>query len=242
MSSSTRVIRALTTPILLAATFAVAPVAAAQARQPTGLGNVFGNLQVTEPRGDFGKNTGNGFGLGAGLLLRIDPKAVINWRTELGVVSYGRSSRRIPLAGTGGLVKLDLETSSNIFTLVTGPQLLGPTGVIMPYVTALGGFSVFWTESSVEGSSNENEPFASTTNSSDFSTAYGGAAGLYIRVYNGVRPVRLELGARLLRHDKAAYLNNDRVREAFENEREPVPIKGRADFVTYYLGVSVVSF
>ena len=242
MSSTTRITRTLAAPLFLAAALVIAPAANAQVRQPTGLGNIFGNLQVTEPRGDFKQNTGNGFGLGAGLLLRIDPKAVINWRTELGVVSYGRSSRRIPLAGTGGLVKLDLETTSNIFTLVTGPQLLGPTGTIMPYVTALGGFSVFWTESSVEGTSNENEPFASTTNSSDFSAAYGGAAGLYIRVYNGVRPVRLELGARLLRHDNAAYLNNDRVRDAFENEREPVPIKGRADFLTYYLGVSVVSF
>jgi hypothetical protein len=228
--------------LAVAVTVTMASTANAQARVPTGLGNVFGNLQVTEPRGDFGKNTGNGFGLGAGLLLRIDPSAIINWRTEAGVVSYGRSTRRIPLAGTGGLVKLDLETSSNIFTLVTGPQLLGPTGVVMPYITALGGFSVFWTESSVEGSNNDDEPFASTTNSSDFTAAYGGAAGLYLRVYNGVRPVRLELGARLLRHDNVSYLNNDRVREAFENEREPVRIKGRADFLTYYVGVSVVSF
>ena len=99
MSSTTRFTRTLAAPLLLAATFAIAPAASAQVRQPTGLGNVFGNLQVTEPRGDFKQNTGNGFGLGAGLLLRIDPKAVINWRTELGVVSYGRSSRRIPLAG-----------------------------------------------------------------------------------------------------------------------------------------------
>ena len=164
MSSTSRITRTLAAPLFLAAALVIAPAANAQVRQPTGLGNIFGNLQVTEPRGDFKQNTGNGFGLGAGLLLRIDPKAVINWRTELGVVSYGRSSRRIPLAGTGGLVKLDLETTSNIFTLVTGPQLLGPTGTIMPYVTALGGFSVFWTESSVEGTSNENEPFASTTN------------------------------------------------------------------------------
>ena len=215
---------------------------AAQQRQPTGLGTVFGNAQVTEPKGEFGRNTGNGFGIGGGLLLRVDRNAIVNWRTELGVVAYGSSERRIPLAGTGGLIQLELNTTSSIFTMVTGPQLMGSVGRISPYVSALGGFSVFWTESSVEGSNNEDSPFASTTNSSDAVLAYGGAAGIYIRVHDGIRPVRIDLGARLLRHDNASYLNPDRVRVAFENEEQPLPIRGRADFVTYYIGASVVVF
>ena len=83
----------------------------------------------------------------------------------------------------------------------------------MPYVAPLGGFSVFWTSSAIEGSNNEDEPFASTTNSTDIVWVYGAAAGTYIRVYNGKNPVRIELGARLLRHDNVKYLNNERVRE-----------------------------
>ena len=196
--------------------------------------------QGSDPRGDFGKNTGTGWGAGGTAVLRLDPAAIINLRADLSFLTYGNSSRRIPLAGTGGLVKLDLKTSNNIASFVTGPQLLGPTGAIMPYVAALGGFSVFWTQSSVEGTSNDNEPFASTTNSSDAVLAYGGAAGLYIRVANGSRPVRIELGARILRHDNVSYLNDDRVRDAFENNRDPIPVRGRADFVTYHAGVSVV--
>ncbi|MES2523627.1 MAG: hypothetical protein V4617_13060 [Gemmatimonadota bacterium] len=213
-----------------------------ETRIPTGVlsGSLYG--QVSSPRGDFGKNTGTGGGGGGTLILRIDPSAIFNLRTDLSFVTYGNSRRRIPLAGTGGLVQLDLKTSNNIFSMVTGPQLLGTRGAFTPYVAALGGFSVFWTQSSVQGTQQEQEPFASTTNSSDAALAYGGAAGMYIRVANGTRPVRLELGARLLRHDNVKYLNDQRVRDAFENERTPIPLRGRADFMTFYIGVNAFMY
>lgn len=214
----------------------------AQARTPVGLLNVHGEFQVTHPQGEFARYTGTGYGLGGGILLRIDPAAILNWRIDMGIVTYGSSTRRIPLAGTGGLIQLELNTTSSIFSLVTGPQLLGPTGTIMPYVAPLGGFSVFWTTSSVEGSSNQDQPFASTVNASDLVMTYGGAAGVYIRVREGNNPIRLDLGARVLRHDNARYLNGDRVREAFESQKPAVPIRGRADFLIYHAGVSVVTF
>jgi len=201
-----------------------------------------GHLQVSEPRGDFGANTGNGFGVGGTALFRLDPSGITNFRVDAGFLTYGNSTRRIPLSGTGGLVKLDLRTSNNIISVVAGPQLLGPSGVFMPYASVLGGFSVFWTESSVEGSRNDNTPFASTTNASDAVLAYGGAAGAYVRVYNGERPLRLDFGARYLRHDNVKYLNDKRVRDAFEQNRDPIPVRSRADFLTYYVGVNVIVF
>ena len=221
--------------------------AAAQRPRPVALdGTLSGaaSLQVSEPKGDFGTNTGNGFGINAAGLWRLDPNGLANLRADLGFITYGSNTRRINLANTGGLVKLDLRTTSSIFSMVAGPQIGGTAGPLSPYVAALGGFSVFWTESSVEGSNNvnNNAPFASTTNASDFVLAYGGAAGVTIRVYNGARPVRLDVGARLLRHDDVRYLNGQRVEEAFNTNRDPIPLRGRADFVTYYLGVSVVAF
>jgi hypothetical protein len=201
-------------------------------------GSVYG--QGSDPQGDFGKNTGAGWGGGGSLVLRLDPASIINLRADVSFLTYGNENRRIPLAGTGGLIQLNLRTSNNIVSVVTGPQLLGPTGPIMPYVSALGGFSVFWTESTVEGTQDVSTPFASTTNSNDAALAYGGAAGLYIRVATGSRPIRIDLGARVLRHDNVKYLTDDRVREAFENDRDPIPLRGRADFVTYYAGVNVI--
>jgi hypothetical protein len=211
-------------------------------RPPSGLGSVGVHLQLTEPKGDFAANTNNGFGFGGYVMRALDANKILNLRGDFSFVSYANSRRRLPLAGTGGLIQLDLRTSSNIVSVVAGPQLLGPTGSFTPYATALGGFSVFWTESTVEGSQDTNTPFASTTNSSDAVWAYGGAVGSYIQVKKGTNPVRLDLGARFLRHDDVRYLTADRVREAFQNDATPVPVRGRADFITYYVGVNVIAF
>ena len=200
------------------------------------------HLQVSEPKGGFGQNTGNGFGVGGYVLVRLDPNAITNLRSDLSFLTYGSSTRRIPLSGTGGLIQLDLRTTSSIVSVVAGPQLLGPTGTFTPYATALGGFSVFWTSSAIEGANNENAAFATTTNASDAAWAYGGAVGSYIRVSKGKNPVRIDLGARFLRHDDVRYLNADRVRDAYNNDRPPVPLRGRADFVTYYLGINAIAF
>lgn len=214
----------------------------AQNGAPSGRGSFGAHLQVSEPKGDFARNTDNGFGIGGYVLAGLDENKIINWRADASFVTYANSRRQIPLAGTGGLIQLNLRTNSSIVSVVTGPQLLGPTGVFTPYASALGGFSVFWTESTVEGTQNTNTPFASTTNSSDAVWAYGGAVGAYIRVYNGRNPVRLDLGARFLRHDDVRYLNDERVRDAFENNRPAVPVRGRADFVTYYAGVNIIAW
>jgi hypothetical protein len=209
---------------------------------PSGRGSVGVHLQVTEPRGDFARNTDNGFGLGGYVLGSLDRNSIVNLRGDFSFVTYANSRRRIPLSGTGGLIQLDLRTSSNIVSVVAGPQLLGPSGRFTPYATALGGFSVFWTESTIEGSQNANAPFASTTNSSDAVWAYGGAVGAYLRVSNGRHPVRLDLGARFLRHDDVRYLTDARVRDAYENDRPAIPARGRADFITYYAGVNIITF
>ena len=236
-------------PFTLATAFVVAVLAGpvdAQSREnggaPSGRGSVGVHLQVSEPKGELGQNTGAGFGVGAYVLMRLDPNAIVNLRADLSFLTYGSTTRRIPLSGTGGLVQLDLRTTSSIMSVVAGPQLLGPAGAFTPYATALGGFSVFWTASAIEGSNNQNAPFANTTNASDAVLAYGGAVGSYVRLTSGTHPVRLDLGARFLRHDDVRYLNADRVREAYLIDRPPVPIRGRADFVTYYLGINAIAF
>lgn len=207
----------------------------------SGRGSIGGNLLVAVPRGDFARYTDNGFGGGAYLLGALDKNAVLHIRAEASFVSYGNSLRTTPLSGTGGLVRFDLRTSSNIASALIGPQLLGAKGIFSPYATVLGGFSVFWTETTVEGSQTLNLPFASTTNASDVVWAYGGAVGSYLRVRQGPYRVRIDLGARLLRHDQVRYLTADRVTDAFTTGTL-VPVRGRADFVSYYLGANVPVF
>ena len=228
--------------IALVATWVFPNLTDAQAisRPLEGRASISVHGQLSDPRGDFGVNTGTGYGLGGVGLLRIDKASILNLRGDLSFLTYGGSTRRVPLGGTGGLITLDLKTTNSIVSFVAGPQLLGPTGVFTPYLSALGGFSVFWTESSVEGTRGVDQPFASTTNSNDAVLAYGGAAGAYIRVSNGSRPIRIDLGARVLRHDNVSYLNDDRIRDAFQNDQAPIPLRGRADFITYYAGVNFI--
>lgn len=236
-----RTIAGVTTVAALLTMLAASARAQGAPHVPTGVFSGGVAFAVSDPKGDFGKNTGNGYGVDVSGVWRLEEQGILNLRFEGSFLSYASSTRRVPFVGTGNLIKLDLKTSSNIFTLVGGPQLLGSKGPFTPYVTALGGFSYFGTNTSVQGSNNTNEDFASTNNSSDASLAYGGGAGLIARIYrSGTTDVRLELGARYLRHDNAKYLNDQRVQEGFENNRDPIPLKGRADFMTYFIGFNAV--
>lgn len=224
--------------------FVVGDTLAAQgaADAPRGPVTAGAAFNISRPHGAFDETTNLGWGISANALFRLDPDAILNFRTEVGFLNYGNVRQRIPLSTTvGNLIKVDLTTSNNIFSFVTGPQLLGPTGTITPYAAALGGFSAFWTTSSVEGSSNET-PFASTTNSSDFAWAYGGATGAYIKLTDGDRPIRLELAVRYLRHDDVTYLTADEVRASISEHRDPRPIRSRVDFYTYAIGLQAVVF
>lgn len=215
---------------------------ASQSGQLNGPVSAGAAINISQPRGVFDETTNIGWGLSGNVLFRLDPGAILNWRADAAFQNYGNVRQRVPLSNTvGNLIRVDLNTSNNIFSFLTGPQLLGPTGTVMPYVTALGGFSAFWTNSSIEGT-NEVQPFASTTNSSDFAWAYGGAVGAYVRVTNGERPIRLDLGLRYLRHDDVTYLTNGEVRAAIDESRDPRPIRSRVDFYTYFVGVQAVVF
>lgn len=230
--------------LLLSLSAAAAATAAAQsdAAPVNGPVTAGASFNITQPRGVFAETTNLGWGLSGNVLFRLDPNAILNIRADAAFTNYGNVRQRVPLSSTvGNLIRVDLNTSNNIATFVTGPQLLGPTGVFTPYASALGGFSAFWTTSSVEGTNN-NEPFASTTNSSDFAWAYGGAAGAYIRVKDGPRPIRLDIGVRYLRHDDVTYLTADEVRASSQEGRDPRPIRSRVDFYTYFFGFQSTIF
>ena len=211
-------------------------------RAPTGVIAVGGSFDVSSPRGDFARNTDNGIGFTGTGLFRLDPEAIVNVRLDLGMVQYARAERRIPLSPSTGFFSVKLKTSSSIFSMVAGPQLLGVKGPFTPYATLLGGFSVFSTTSSLEDADGTGETFASETVEDDAVWAYGGAVGTYIRVHNGRYPVRVDLNARYLRHSEASYLTEDEIKAAINEDRAAVPVRSRADFVTFRLGVNVVVF
>jgi hypothetical protein len=240
------VVPAFLAGLALTAALVTSPLAAQPSRAPAGPPNDRVSagvaLNLMQPRGEFGDDTGLGGGIGGNVLFRVDEHAILNLRADVSFMVNGNVRRRVPLSSTvGNLIKVDLNTSNSVMSFLVGPQLLGPGGAFVPYASALAGFSAFVTSSSIEGSNNV-EPFASTTNSSDFAWAYGGAAGTYWRLKGGDRPIHLDLGVRYLRHDDVTYLTAREVRASIEANREPRPLRSRADFLTYMVGVQARVF
>lgn len=166
---------------------------------------VGGSLTYAVPQGDFRQNVKQGFGGDVGAHYKVDRRGIFSVGGELGFLSYGRETNRVPLSSTiGGRILVDLTTSNNIFWMGLGPQLTAPSGPIRPYVNGTAGFAVFWTESSVDGEF-DNEEFAKTNNYNDATFAWTGGAGFLIPV-GTLRQGAIDLGVRYHGNGNTRYL------------------------------------
>lgn len=166
---------------------------------------VGGSFTYAVPQQEFRQNVKQGFGGDVGAHFKLDRRGILGLGTELGFLSYGRETKRVPLSSTiGGRVNVDLTTSNNIFWLGVGPQLTAPSGPVRPYVNGTAGFAVFWTESSVKGSYDE-ESFASTNNYDDATFAWTGGAGILIPVGTS-REGAIDFGVRYHGNGNTRYL------------------------------------
>jgi hypothetical protein len=242
MRQRTRRIVSVVAPALFLI-LAVPGLARAQRATETGLGlpRFYGGGGVlgAQPQGEFADFVDAGFGVGGHALLRLDERGLFGIRLDGGFLNYGSETKRVPLSGTiGGRIRVDVNTTNNIFFLGAGPQLLLPTGSFRPYVNGNVGFSVFATTSSVEGVDSA-QPFASDDNYSDATLSYGGGAGFYIPVYRGKNTVSLDIGARYHSNGRVKYLREGSIVDLPNGDIEITPIRSRADLITYHLGVSV---
>jgi len=195
------------------------------------------SLNVGVPQGEFAENVNIAGGFGGGLLWKVGGPFAL--RADLGVMIYGSERRRVPLGGGAlGLISVDVTTTNSIFGGSIGGQVGVPGPTIMPYAGGLIGFSVFATTSSVEGSNSTNEPFASSTNSSDGTFAKTAIAGLYIPV-GRTGNVHLDLGVRhTWNGDNVRYLTRGDITEDVNGDVTITPRRTRADLLTVVLGLT----
>lgn len=157
------------------------------------------------PQQEFRQNVRQGFGGDAGAHFKLDRRGILGLGAELGFLSYGRETKRVPLSSTiGGRINVDLTTSNNIFWLGLGPQLTAPSGPVRPYVNGTAGFAVFWTESSVKGRW-DDESFASTNNYDDATFAWTGGGGILIPI-GAAREGAIDFGVRYHGNGNTRYL------------------------------------
>ena len=191
------------------------------------------------PVGDFYDYVEQGWGFDGFFRWNADPKGILSLRVEGGYLSYGRETKRVPLSSTiGGRILVDLTTSNNIIWLGLGPQLTLPVPHLRPYVNATAGFSYFFTESSVEGSNNNNEPFASTKNYDDGTFAWGAGGGLLIPFNTRSGEVAIDIGARYHGNGEVRYLREGSIVDLPGGGIEINPIQSEANLVTFRIGVA----
>jgi opacity protein-like surface antigen len=170
-----------------------------------GFGGV--GLDLALPTGVFKNYVAVGGGFDGFFALKLVPSGALSVRADLTVLLYGSETRRVPLgSGPLQLITVDVTTSNTIFGMSIGPQLVATSGRLRPYAMGGIGFSYFNTSSSVAGSDNSNQPFASSNNFGDGTFAIRAGGGLWIQVGHGRTPVWIDLGAQYLWNGKVSYL------------------------------------
>ena len=198
------------------------------------------SLSYGRPVEDFLRYVDQGFGFDAFFRFNADPMGILSFRLDGGFLIYGNETFRVPLSGTiGGRILVDLTTSNNIVWMGFGPQLTSPSGVLRPYANASVGFSYFFTESSVEGSSSTNNPFASTTNYSDVTFRYGFGGGILIPFRTRTSEWAIDMGAIYHGNGQVRYLREGGIEDLPDGSIILNPIQSDANLLTYRLGFSI---
>lgn len=199
--------------------------------------HVGGGLQVMQGVGAFADSVRGGIGAGFNGRFHVDRRGIFSLRGDLGYQIYGNERKHIPFP-TAPRVTLEQNTSNTILSYAIGPQLMWPTGVVRPYANGFVGGSYFATSTSLEGTHDDGEPFASSENFSDNTFSYGGGGGVLIPFRTRRVPVALDLGARYVHNGSARYLKPGSIQDD-GNTYTVTPIHGPANFVVYTIGISV---
>jgi hypothetical protein len=189
------------------------------------------------PQEEFRTFVDNGGGLGGSFLVKLDPSGVLALRVDASWITYGSERTRVPLSPTtGNLITVDLNTSHNIFMGGVGLQLQAPSGPIRPYVGGTAGIGTFWTQSTIEGTDNDDQPFAQSTNQRDNTFAWSGVGGLTIPL-TGAGTVLMDLGVTYQANGEATYLPPGVIRDANDQVITRDPVRSRTDMLLYRVGV-----
>lgn len=191
------------------------------------------------PVGEFREYVRNGAGLSGNIVWPVAPASPLALRADGGFIVYGSETKRVCFGGgVGCRIELDLNTTNSIGYINVGPQLMAHHGAIRPYANAAIGGSYFGTSSKVEGS-NDNQPFASTTNFSDYTFQWGGGGGILVPLASRRTPVLLDVGIRYNGNGQVEYLRKGDIQDNPDGSITFTPTRSDANLVTFQLGVSV---
>lgn len=195
-----------------------------------------GSLVLAQPLGEFDEYIGFGGGIAGHLMYQLSPGGAAAIRLDAGYVQYGREKTRIrPFPR----IEADVTTSNGIAFFGVGPHFSLPGDGVRPYAGGSVGLAYFVTESSMSGRNAPDEDLFKTTNFDDVVFAYTGAAGIYVPLRKGLRPVSLDIGARYHGNGRARYLREGSIQDNPDNSVTITPIESETKLLTWHVGVSV---
>jgi hypothetical protein len=175
-------------------------------------------------------------GLGGLVAVNLDRRGTVGLRLAGSYLLYGHEDRLVPLAGTGGLLNLDLNTNFYIASLRAGPQLVFGDGPVRLYTFGTAGVSYFATESSLGGSGCGCWGYPSTVNYHDAVLGLEGGGGLLIRLSHAVA---LDLGASYVRNGAVTYLREGGISQSPDGSLALRPVRSEANLAVVQLGMSI---
>lgn len=183
------------------------------------------------PVGQFGDLVTSVGGVNANLTAHIDRSGTLGLRIEGSYLLYGNERRPLPLAGTGGLLAVDMNTAFYVASLRAGPELVLGTGRVRPYAFGTAGVAYFATKTSFGGC-------CGTTNYNDAVTSFAGGGGLRFDLSRRRHRVALDLGATYVRNGKVNYVPQGGIVANSDGSFTLQPIRSDADFVVVQAGLS----
>jgi len=217
-------------------------VAASSAAQYRGLREVRswgfggGGVMVGIPVGEFRNFVDVAGGLGGLIAVNLDRRGTVGLRLTGSYLQYGHERRPVPLAGSGGLLDLNLNTAFYIASLRAGPQFVFGEGPVRLYGFGTAGVSYFATESSLGGSGCGCWGYPTTVNYDDAVLALEGGGGLLIKLS---RAVALDLGASYVRNGPVSYLREGSISRAADGSLVLRPVRSEANLAVVQLGVAI---
>lgn len=197
-------------------------------------------LLIAQPVGEFRRYVNAGIGFGSGLEYALDHSRAVSIRGDLGFLVYGSETQRVPLSPSLPRIRVDLNTTNNIFIYSIGPQLMVPRGPVRPYVQGFIGGAYFNTASSIDGTNDyDDEDYFSTQHYGDGILSYGGAGGIFIPVATRRTRVAIDLGVRYHRNGTTRYLTEGDIRDNPDGSLSFTPKQSETNMWVYRIGVSI---
>jgi len=193
----------------------------------------------SRPTGELAQNIHFGYGASAAYVFRLDDAGYLSLRADLGLLRYGRESKRVPLSSSiGGRIEVRVATENYVVPVTIGPQLMWPRGFVRPYVHAGIGGQYFWTRSGVEGT-DDSYDFASTTNQKDGTTSWMAGGGILFPVYEKKTKVSIDLGAQYFGGGHARYLRPGSIQDLPDAQIRITPLESATNMLLARVGLRV---